>query len=108
VSILCDARLNKDYASKIMQTIVLSPDSAPLLLKYVRTARPLLTEPDDLDLYCEALLAGSRSNVLDAWQFQRTFPEIGGTKERLVRKVLDWYLIRECIRTLSLLVTHSP
>ena len=107
MSILSDARLNKDYASKIMQTNVLAPDSAPLVLKYVRTARPLLTEPDDLDLYCEALLAGSRTSVLDAWQFQRSFPERSDTKARLIRKILDWCLMREFLvqdRQLALLL----
>ncbi|EIN08466.1 hypothetical protein PUNSTDRAFT_68800, partial [Punctularia strigosozonata HHB-11173 SS5] len=95
VSILSDRRLNKDYASKIMQTIALSQNPAPLIVKYIRTARPLLTEPPDLNLYTEALLAGSSNGVLDAWLFQRTFPDCNEMKARLVRIIIDWCLTRE-------------
>ncbi|KAF8187036.1 nuclear pore complex assembly-domain-containing protein [Mycena galopus ATCC 62051] len=89
VSILSDARLNTDYASKILQAISLSPNSTPLVLKYVRTAKPVLTEPDDIDIYAVAL-AGS--SLLEAWQFQRTFSEKHETRPRLLRKILDWCL----------------
>ncbi|KII87581.1 hypothetical protein PLICRDRAFT_112223, partial [Plicaturopsis crispa FD-325 SS-3] len=91
VSILSDARLNSDYASKILQIISLSPNSAPLVIRYVRTAKPPLTEPDDLDIYTLAL---AETSLLDAWQFQRTFPEGGETRSRLLRKTLDWCLSR--------------
>ncbi|KAJ6487867.1 nuclear pore complex assembly-domain-containing protein [Mycena sanguinolenta] len=87
VSILADARLNTDYASKILQAISLSPQSTPLVLKYVRTAKPVLTEPDDIDIYVVAL-AGS--SLIEAWQFQRTFNEKNETRSRLLKKVLDW------------------
>ncbi|KAJ7185623.1 nuclear pore complex assembly-domain-containing protein [Mycena filopes] len=87
VSILSDARLNTDYASKILQAISLSPNSMPLVLKYVRTAKPLLTEPDDIDLYTIAL---ADANLFEAWQFQRTFSERHETRPRLLKKILDW------------------
>ncbi|KAF7360329.1 ELYS domain-containing protein [Mycena venus] len=87
VSILSDARLNTDYASKILQAISLSPNSMPLVLKYVRTAKPLLTEPDDIDLYTIAL---AESGLSEAWQFQRTFSEKNETRSRLLQKILDW------------------
>ncbi|KAJ7512744.1 nuclear pore complex assembly-domain-containing protein [Mycena galericulata] len=87
VSILSDARLNTDYASKILQAISLSPQSMALVLKYVRTAKPHLTEPDDLDIYTIAL---AESSLLEAWQFQRTFSEKNETRPRLLKKILDW------------------
>ncbi|KAJ6470120.1 nuclear pore complex assembly-domain-containing protein, partial [Mycena vitilis] len=87
VSILSDARLNTDYASKILQAISLSPNSMPLIVKYVRTAKPVLTEPDDIDLYAVAL---AHSSLLEAWQFQRTFSELNDTRSRLLGKILHW------------------
>ncbi|KAF7351273.1 ELYS domain-containing protein [Mycena sanguinolenta] len=87
VSILADARLNTDYASKILQAISLTPQSTPLVLKYVRTAKPALTEPDDIDIYTVAL---AESSLIEAWQFQRTFSEKNETRSRLLKKVLDW------------------
>ncbi|KAI0261672.1 nuclear pore complex assembly-domain-containing protein [Gloeopeniophorella convolvens] len=89
VSLLCDVRLNRDYTSKIIQAISLSDISTPLLLQYLRTAKPMLTEPDDMDTY---ILALARSSLADAWQYQRTFPEKGETRTRLARKVLEWIL----------------
>ncbi|KAJ7927614.1 nuclear pore complex assembly-domain-containing protein [Mycena leptocephala] len=83
VSILSDARLNTDYASKILQAISLSPKPMPLVLKYVRTAKPLLTEPDDIDLYTVAL---AESSLLEAWQFQRTFSEGNETRPDCSKK----------------------
>ncbi|KAF9010001.1 nuclear pore complex assembly-domain-containing protein [Cyathus striatus] len=87
VSLLSDARLNRDYASKILQAISLSPDSAALIRQYVRTAQPSLTEPDDLDLYTLAL---AENSFFDAWQFQRTFPETKEIRPRLWKKLVEW------------------
>jgi hypothetical protein len=64
----------------------------PLIRKYVRTAKPSLTEPVDIDLYTIALV---ESSLLEAWQFQRTFPEVGETRPRLVHKILQWCLSRK-------------
>src|ERR1700722_2085465 len=93
VAILSDSRLNRDYASKILQALALAENSTPLILKYIRTAKPLLVEPDDLGLYITAL---TETNLLDAWQFQRTFPENRETRLRLIRKIFEWCLSREC------------
>ena len=91
VSILSDVRLNRDYPSKILQAISLSDDATQSILKYVRTAKPLLTEPIDIDTYTTAL---AESSLLEAWQFQRTFPEVSETRPRLVHKILEWCLSR--------------
>ncbi|KAG1748274.1 nuclear pore complex assembly-domain-containing protein [Suillus paluster] len=89
VSILSDARLNRDYASKIMQALSLSENPSPLIVKYVRTAKPPLVEPDDIDMYALAL---ANSSLWDAWQFQRTFPDSSDTRSRLLHKLLEWCL----------------
>lgn len=84
-------RLNRDYTSKIFQAISLSDTANRLLLKYVRTAKPLLTEPMDIDLYVVAL---AESSLFDAWQYQRTFSEVHELRPRLVHKILEWCLTR--------------
>ena len=99
MSILSDARLNRDYPSKILQAISLTDDANPLILRYVRTAKPVLTEPIDIDTYTIAL-AGS--SLLEAWQFQRTFPEVSDTRPRLVQKILEWCLSRGVMFVTSL------
>ncbi|KAH7886838.1 nuclear pore complex assembly-domain-containing protein [Phlebopus sp. FC_14] len=102
VSILSDARLNRDYVSKILQALSLSPllVRSSLIVRYVRTAKPPLIEPDDIDLYALALAETSgpspESNgggsLLDVWAYTRTFPEDSQTRERLLKKVLTWCL----------------
>ncbi|KAI0828689.1 nuclear pore complex assembly-domain-containing protein [Trametes gibbosa] len=89
VSLLSDARLNRDYPSKILQALSLSENSSALIREYVRTAKPLLTEPDDIDAYTIAL---AESSLMEAWSYQRSFSEVSETKRRLVRKILDWSL----------------
>ncbi|KAI0323778.1 hypothetical protein GY45DRAFT_530748 [Cubamyces sp. BRFM 1775] len=89
VSLLSDARLNRDYPSKTLQALSLAEDASTLIRTYVRTANPLLTEPDDIDAYAIAL-AGS--SLLEAWAYQRSFSETDGTRRRLIRKILDWSL----------------
>lgn len=91
VSILSDVRLNRDYPSKVLQAISLSEDANLLILKYIRTAKPQLTEPIDIDIYTVAL---AESSLLEAWQFQRTFPESSETRPRLLHKILEWCLSR--------------
>ncbi|XP_006463398.1 hypothetical protein AGABI2DRAFT_120219 [Agaricus bisporus var. bisporus H97] len=87
VSILADARLNRDYASKILHAISLSSDAHALIRRYVRTAKPPLMEPDDIELYALAL---AESSLLEAWQFQRTFHESNEVRPRLMQKLLEW------------------
>ncbi|KAH7923444.1 hypothetical protein BV22DRAFT_1068756 [Leucogyrophana mollusca] len=89
VSILSDARLNRDYASKILQALSLSENPSPLIVKYVRTAKPPLTEPDDINMYTLAL---AESSLWEAWQYQRIFPETTETRPRLINKILEWCL----------------
>ncbi|KAI5996365.1 nuclear pore complex assembly-domain-containing protein [Pisolithus albus] len=89
VSILSDARLNRDYVSKILQALALDDHPSPLVVKYVRTAKPLLTEPQDIDLYTLSL---ADLSFLEAWQYQRTFPESSSTRTRLLHKLLEWCL----------------
>ncbi|KAG8216781.1 nuclear pore complex assembly-domain-containing protein [Butyriboletus roseoflavus] len=101
VSILSDIRLNRDYVSKILQALALSsspasfasgtaPATAALVVKYVRTAKPLLTEPDDIDLYALSL---AKLSFMDAWAYQKSFPEGSDTRERLLRKIVGWCLM---------------
>ncbi|KAH7910278.1 nuclear pore complex assembly-domain-containing protein [Hygrophoropsis aurantiaca] len=89
VSILSDARLNRDYASKILQALSLSENPYPLIVKYVRTAKPQLTEPDDINLYTIAL---AEASLWQAWQYQRTFLENSDIRRRLINKILRWCL----------------
>ncbi|EIM89095.1 uncharacterized protein STEHIDRAFT_53382, partial [Stereum hirsutum FP-91666 SS1] len=97
VSILSDVRLNRDYTSKILQALSLDPSPYPLILRYVRTSKPLLTEPDDIERYTIAL---AESNIADAWNYQRTFPEetrgqdFPSMRSRLLRRIIWWCLER--------------
>ncbi|KAJ3806639.1 nuclear pore complex assembly-domain-containing protein [Lentinula aff. lateritia] len=89
VSLLSDSRLNQDYSSKILQAISTASDIDPhaLVVRYIRTAKPLLTEPDDLDLYLVAL---AHHGLFEAWNFQRSFSELSPTRSRLFKKMLEW------------------
>ncbi|KAJ3882787.1 nuclear pore complex assembly-domain-containing protein [Lentinula edodes] len=89
VSLLSDSRLNQDYSSKILQAISTASDidPHPLVVRYVRTAKPLLTEPDDLDLYLVAL---AHHGLCEAWNFQRSFSELSPARSRLFKKMLEW------------------
>ncbi|KAI0355998.1 hypothetical protein OH77DRAFT_1589487 [Trametes cingulata] len=89
VSLLSDKRLNRDYPSKILQALALAEDASTLIRTYVRTANPLLTEPDDIDAYAIAL---AESSLMEAWMYQRSFSEVSDTRKRLVQKILDWCL----------------
>jgi hypothetical protein len=92
VSLLCDVRLNRDYTSKIMQAISLSDTSSSrLLLQFLRTAKPMLTEPDDMDT---CILTLAEDSFIDAWQYQRAFPEKSEIRSRLAKKVLEWCFTR--------------
>ncbi|KNZ78706.1 hypothetical protein J132_10811, partial [Termitomyces sp. J132] len=87
VSLLSDERLNGDYSSKILQTISLSPDPVPLIVQYVRTAKPRLISQADIWIYTHAL---AELSFLDAWQFQRTFNEISKVRTTLLNNLLEW------------------
>lgn len=92
MSILSDARLNRDYAGKVIEVISLSENPTPLIVKYVRTCKPLLTEPDDIDTYALSL---AETSFLEAWQYQRSFSENDETRPRVLRKLLNWVLSRK-------------
>ena len=85
-----------------MQALSLAEDPHFLIRSYIRTVKPLLTEPDDIDMYTIAL---AESNLLEAWSYQRTYSEGDDTRKRLVRKILDWCLTREC-RPLFCIACH--
>ncbi|TDL22795.1 hypothetical protein BD410DRAFT_769761 [Rickenella mellea] len=87
ISLLSDARIVKDYSSKIIETLMLSKESNLLLLKYVRTCKPALTERQDIKAY---FLAIAESNMMEAWQYQRTFQEKSDTRDQLIRDLLEW------------------
>lgn len=89
VSLLSDARLNRDYPSKIIQALSLEENANELILRYVRTAKPLLTEPDDIDAYSIAL---TESSLMAAWNYQRTFPEGSAMRSRIIHNIFRWCL----------------
>lgn len=118
VSILSDPRLNRDYTSAILQAIAIPghvPDTysavfphtnvpnitqtAPLVVRYIRTAKPLLVEPPDLRLYTIALAESQGGSpafgLSQAWQYQRTFPEDSTTRTELIQLLIDWCFTRE-------------
>lgn len=100
---LADARLNRDYASKVLQVLSLSPKAPALIRKYVRTVKPPLTEPSDIKLFALAL---ADSSLPEAWAFQRTFNERSEIRPRLLRSLLEWCVSREfdvCLFSLNFL-----
>ena len=92
VSLLSDARINREHTPKIFEALSLSDDPHSLIRTYIRTAKPVLTQPDDIDAYTIAL---AESSLMEAWTYQRSFSEVSKTRERLVKKILDWCLSRE-------------
>ena len=103
MSILSDSRINRDYTTKVFQALSISDDPHTLIRTYVRTAKPCLTEPNDIVTYAIAL---AESSLMEAWMYQRTFPEINKTRERLVNKILDWCLTREFLIVLPQLLLY--
>ncbi|KAI5123264.1 hypothetical protein M0805_001353 [Coniferiporia weirii] len=84
-----DARIVKDYTTKIMETLALHPDSSPLIRKFVRTCNPALREPEDLERY---LIATAEFSFVEAWQYQRRFPDDSSVRKDLIHKLLLWTL----------------
>ncbi|KAG6873667.1 hypothetical protein C0995_012601 [Termitomyces sp. Mi166 len=87
VSLLSDARLNGDYSSKILQIISLWPEPSPLIVQYVRTAKPRLISQTDNWIYTRAM---AELSFVDAWQFQRTFNETIEVRVTLLSHLLEW------------------
>ena len=98
VAILSDCRLNRDHTSKIMVALSISPDSEALIRQYVRTAKPPLVEPPDLEMYTLAL---ADLSILDAWQYTRTFNESDEMRSRLFKKILEWAVTRKSLLPLT-------
>lgn len=98
MAILSDARLNRDYVSKTLEALALSADAASLVLKYVRTVKPPLLDPADIDIYVTAL---AESSLWDAWRYQRTVPEDSEARSRVVEVILHWCLSRELLLSIS-------
>ncbi|KAL0960047.1 hypothetical protein HGRIS_011695 [Hohenbuehelia grisea] len=90
VSILSDCRLKQDYVSKIIHAISVSATPNPLIIRYIRTAKPMLTEPTDIEHYAKAL---TETNFVDAWRFQRTFSEADPTRRPLLQQILAWCIM---------------
>ena len=84
--------MNRDYASKVLQVLNLSPEAPALIRKYVRTVKPPLTEPNDIKLFALAL---ADSSLPEAWAFQRTFNERSEIRLRLLLSLLEWCVSRE-------------
>ena len=84
--------MDRDYASKVLQVLSLSPEAPALIRKYVRTVKPPLTEPNDIKLFALAL---ADSSLPEAWAFQRTFNERSEIRSRLLRSLLEWCVSRE-------------
>lgn len=94
VSILSDARLKPDFASKCLHAITFNgknenPDKSILIRKYVRTAKPVFSDTLDIEYYAMAM---AETSLLEAWQFQRSFPE-GERRLKVIRALLNWTLI---------------
>lgn len=92
MSTLSDSRLDQEYVSKILEAISLTSDPT-LIVKYIRTARPALTEPRDLDLYVVAL--AECCSLCEAWEYQRTFSQTSTLRSRLFKKLLEWSVTRK-------------
>ncbi|KAG6916735.1 hypothetical protein DXG01_005555 [Tephrocybe rancida] len=87
VSLLSDRRLNGDYATNVLRAITISPNPSPLIVQYVRTAKPHLRAELDIQTY---MLALADLSFLEAWQFQRTFGETTELRTVLLGKLFEW------------------
>ena len=82
----------KEFTSKIIDTLLLSPEAPRLIVKFVRSCKPALKEKEDLQKYIVAL---AETSIADAWAFQRTFPSNTETRKDLLLQILTWCLDRE-------------
>ncbi|KIY70473.1 hypothetical protein CYLTODRAFT_370884 [Cylindrobasidium torrendii FP15055 ss-10] len=85
VSLLADVRLTKDNAAKIIQA--LSLDAPHLIVKFIRTAKPSLEEPEVVIRYATALADNA---FFEAWQFQRTFNQADPLRNRIIQHLFEW------------------
>ena len=93
-----DTRVISDFVPKIIYTLSLA--SPTYVTRFIRLARPVLSETEDeesLSIYIRALC---EENVIEAWLFTRTFPEErekgeDASKARFIWMILEYCLIRE-------------
>ncbi|KAI0032871.1 nuclear pore complex assembly-domain-containing protein [Vararia minispora EC-137] len=99
IGLLSDARVHREYSSKVIQALSLAPNPSPLIVRFVRTVKPALTEPGDIDAY---LLALAETSFLEAWLYQRSFPDDDKMRGRLLQKIVEWCFVRtSCCMTTS-------
>ncbi|KZT34781.1 hypothetical protein SISSUDRAFT_247398 [Sistotremastrum suecicum HHB10207 ss-3] len=84
-NLVIDARIPPNHSSKILRILSNSQDGGPTILRYVRSAHPVLTEQSSLDIYALAL---AESSLQDAWLFQRTFPQETPSRKQLIEKIV--------------------
>jgi hypothetical protein len=129
--LLSDRRIARDNVSKIMEAITTPPhatenwertfphtaipnvsETADLITRYVHTAKPLLVQPLDIDMYiislAEGLGGGGGLGISRAWRFQRTFAEHSPQRARLIRLLLDWCFLRKLMLYVFGRHTHRP
>ena len=94
VHLLADPRIIPDWSSKILATLAAAgiDETGHLILRYIRCAKPTISEPEDIYIYLGAL---ARDNFMDAWLYQRSFVNQDARRE-CVRQILDTCLIRQC------------
>lgn len=90
----------KDYTSKIIETLALSAESGHLIRKFVRTCKPALREQSDLEIY---LIATAEFSMVEAWQYQKTFPEDQTVRRKLIQRLLVWAFTRAYTQLLLLI-----
>lgn len=95
-AVLCltDMRVQPDFVPKIMHTLSLS--AAPsAVLRFVRLAKPLLTDQASLEVYVGALCS---VNIVEALLYARNFPESAdeaAQRPRLTGMILNSCLMRK-------------
>lgn len=88
-------RVRPDFVPKIMHALSVSA-SPPTVLRFVRLAKPPLTDQASIEIYVGALCA---SNIVDALLYVRNFPESNdetAQRARLTGMILNSCLMREC------------
>lgn len=103
IGLLSDARIVKDYTSKIIETLALSAESGHLIRKFVRTCKPALREQSDLERY---LIATAEFSMVEAWQYQKTFPEDQTVRRKLIQRLLVWAFTRAYTQLLLLITLN--
>ncbi|EJC99352.1 uncharacterized protein FOMMEDRAFT_113319 [Fomitiporia mediterranea MF3/22] len=89
ISKLSDARIVRNYTTKIIETLALDSDSANLIRKFVRTCKPPLAETSAIERY---IVATAEHSVVEAWKYQRTFPDHYSDRKKLLHVLLTWVL----------------